>query len=458
MENKNFSPTVQDTKTGNGKKILFATVPFDGHVNPLTGLAVHLKQLGYDVRWYTSEYYTAKMKKLQIPHYTFVNAMDVRSSDDIEEVFPERKKYTGQVAKLNFDIVNVFIQRATEYYADVKEIYKTFPFDLMIADFSFTAIPFVTEKMKIPVITGGIVPLMETSKSLPPSGLGMTPSYSVAGKIKQAALRFFADKILFRKATAALKQMCEENQLSYHGENVFDYLFKRSTLVLQSGTPGFEYYRGDLSSNIRFAGALMPHVFETNQQPWFDDRLNKYERVILLTQGTVERDVEKLLVPTLEAFKNTDVLVVVTTGRSGTAALKERYPFDNIIIEDFIPFGDIMPYTDVYVTNGGYGGVLLGIEHGLPLVVAGVHEGKNEIAARTGYFQLGINLKTETPQVNQVRRAVNEVFANPVYKENVRQLSAEFLQYDAKELGAKYVAALLQKGHAVQKQPYTIQY
>ncbi len=32
-------------------KILFATMPFDGHFNPLTGIAVHLKESGHDVRW-----------------------------------------------------------------------------------------------------------------------------------------------------------------------------------------------------------------------------------------------------------------------------------------------------------------------------------------------------------------------------------------------------------------------
>jgi UDP:flavonoid glycosyltransferase YjiC (YdhE family) len=48
-----------------------------------------------------------------------------------------------------------------------------------------------------------------------------------------------------------------------------------------------------------------------------------------------------------------------------------------------------MPYADVYVTNGGYGGTLLSIQNQLPMVVAGVHEGKNEINARVGYFQTG---------------------------------------------------------------------
>ncbi len=56
-----------------------------------------------------------------------------------------------------------------------------------------------------------------------------------------------------------------------------------------------------------------------------------------------------------------------------------------------------MPYPDVYITNEGYGGVMLAIENKLPMVLAGVHEGKNEINARIGYFKLGINLRTETP-------------------------------------------------------------
>ncbi len=35
-----------------------------------------------------------------------------------------------------------------------------------------------------------------------------------------------------------------------------------------------------------------------------------------------------------------------------------------------------MPKCDVYATNGGYGGVLLSIDHALPMVCAGINEGK----------------------------------------------------------------------------------
>ena len=142
--------------------------------------------------------------------------------------------------------------------------------------------------------------------------------------------------------------------------------------------------------------------------------LKQYQKIVLVTQGTVEKDVEKLLVPTLEAFKNTDTLVVCTTGGSQTEELRKRFPQRNLIIEDFIPFDNIMPYANVYITNGGYGGVMLGIENKLPMVVAGVHEGKNEICARVGYFKLGINLETEKPTAAQIKKAVEKILAYEV--------------------------------------------
>lgn len=430
------------SKITNGKKILFATVAADGHVNPLTGIAVYLKSIGFDVRWYTSNMYADKIKKLNIQHYPFNKALDIRG-DNIDELLPERKNHKGMVAKLNFDIINFFIKRSTEYFADIQQIHESFPFDIMIADCCFTAIPFVKEKMGIPVIAMGIVPLTEKSKDLPPVGLGLTPASSFFGKLKQSVMRWIADKVLFAKSTKAFKALTAEHKLPFNGENVFNYLVKQSTMLLQSGTPGFEYYRSDIGSNIRFVGPLLPYAAQKTEQPWFDKRLNQYDKIILVTQGTVEKNVEKIIVPALEAFKDTDVLVLATTGGSGTNELKQRYPHTNIIIEDFIPFGDVLPYADAYVSNGGYGGVLLAIEHEVPSVVAGVHEGKNEICARVGYFNLGINLRTETPKPDDIKSSVTAVLNNQLYKRNVVRLAKEFSTYNVNRLTASYINEVL---------------
>lgn len=426
-----------------GTKVLFANFPADGHFNPLTGLAFHLQKIGCDVRWYTAKKYEEKIERLGIPFYGLKRALDFSADPEIENIFPERRKHKSQVAKLRFDMINVFILRATEYYEDIKEIYQEFEFEVMIADITFGAIPFVKEKMNIPVIAIGVVPLPETSKDLPPSGLGLTPSYTFFGKLKQSLLRRISDAVLFAKPTKVMSAILAEHGIDSGKANIFDILIQKSTIVLQSGTPGFEYKRSDMSNHIYFAGPLLPYTKRKEGQGWYNEKLRQYDKVILVTQGTVEKDIDKLLIPTLEAFKNSDCLVIVTTGGSQTEELRKEYSYPNIIIEDFIPFDDVMPYADVYVTNGGYGGVLLSIQNQLPMVVAGVHEGKNEINARVGYFKLGINLKTEKPSVLQLRIAVEEILANNIYSQNVKSLSEEFKRYDPNEICGRQVARLV---------------
>jgi UDP:flavonoid glycosyltransferase YjiC (YdhE family) len=428
---------------GNGKKILFASVPADGHFNPLTGLAKHLQSLGYEVRWYTSTHYAAKLQKLAIPHYPFVKAMDI-SGDEIDKMFPERTKIKNKIKKINYDLTNYFILRAPEYYNDIKDIYKEFNFDLFVADVLFTAIPFVADLMEVPVFSMGIVPLMQTSKDLPPAGLGLTPGTTWLSKVRDSILRFLAENILFSKADKLMKKIFEGYYIEHDNKFLFDLGISKATYYLQSGTPGFEYRRSDMMDNVRFIGSLLPYSSNQNKEQWFDERLNQYKRVVLVTQGTVEKDVNKLLVPTLEAFKHTDTLVVVTTGGSQTNELRAAYPQSNVIIEDFIAFDDIMPYADVYVTNGGYGGVMLAIENRVPMVTAGVHEGKNEICARVGYFKIGVDLKTELPKAQQIRNVVDEVTGTELYKMNIENLANEFQQYDANSLFANLVAEVLQ--------------
>jgi MGT family glycosyltransferase len=440
MSSSNYLHIPHDLEKG--ARILFACVPADGHFNPMTGLAVHLKEQGYDVRWYTSPFYQEKIEKLGIPFYPLVKALDF-TGDNIDELFADRDDHKSQVAKLNYDIINVFIKRGPEYYEDIQAIHNHFPFDLMVADVAFTGIPFVSDLMKIPVIGVGVFPISKNSKDLPPAGMGMTPSYNIFGQIKQGVLRFAAKHILFAKSNKVMREILGGYNIECKADSVFDLVPTKCAMIFQTGTPGFEYRRSDLDPKYKFVGPLLPYASRKASPHWHSEKLAAYKKVVLVTQGTVEKDSSKLLVPTLEAFANTDFLVVVTTGGSNTEELRKQYSAPNVIIEDFIPFGDIMPYADVYVTNGGMGGVQLSIQNKLPMVTAGVHEGKNEICARVGYFNLGVNLKTERPTPAQIRKGVEEVTSNKIYKNNVTALSREFSRYDSMALCERYITQVL---------------
>ncbi|WP_290796367.1 glycosyltransferase [Flavihumibacter sp. UBA7668] len=425
-----------------GRRILFANVPADGHFNPLTSLAAHLKAEGYEIAWYSSGLYAEKIRQLGILHFPFRKAMDINAAT-IDMILPQRQKIKGKLALLNFDMQEFFIRRGPEYYEDIAAIYEAFPFDLFIADCAFTGIPYVKDKMGISVLSIGIMPLMETSRNLAPPGLGLPPAGTLFGKLWHRILRKVILDYVFRPSSRLLHQLLDEHAIYHGNQHLFDLAVTKSDLYLQSGTPSFEFEREDLNERVRFIGPVLPQKKISNRKAWYDSRVESYERVVLITQGTFEKDTTKLLEPALEALRNSNYLVIITTGGYGTDRLRQQYLAPNIIIEDFIPFEEVMPYADVYVSNGGYGGVLLSIQQEVPLVVAGMNEGKSEINVRVGYFGLGINLNTERPTVKAIRNAVEIVLKEDAYRDNVKEMAREFLQYQPATLTSLYVRELL---------------
>lgn len=424
------------------KRILFATMPFEGHFNPLTGLAVHLQSLGYEVAWYAGVSYAEKLRKLGVDHYPYQKAVEI-NQHNLDELFPERKRIKGTIARLRFDINRVFIERIPEFVEDVKRIHRDWPFDLIVYDLAFTAGPVLKQLLNIPVAAVGVVPYSETSENFPPSGMGMSPSVNFLVKRWHSFLSYLTTEVLLKPCTKLFNKYLVEYGLAPTKDFVFDAAIRMPDLYLQSGVSGFEYERKDMSKNVRFVGPLLPYKGNVKHLFKHAAKTKNYQKVLLVTQGTVERDPSKIIVPTLEAYKNDpDTLVIVTTGGAQTAELRERYPQTHFIIEDFIDFNSVMPFVNVYVTNAGYGGVMLSIQHEVPMVAAGVHEGKNEIAARIGYFKLGINLNTETPKPAQIRKSVEKIMADREYKHNVQKLSSEFRQYSPNDLCEKYIKEL----------------
>ena len=65
-----------------------------------------------------------------------------------------------------------------------------------------------------------------------------------------------------------------------------------------------------------------------------------------------------------------------------------------------------MPFVDAYVTNGGFGGVVIALASGVPVVSAGTTEDKAEVGGRVAYAGVGINLKTNRPTEAALRAAI----------------------------------------------------
>lgn len=200
--------------------------------------------------------------------------------------------------------------------------------------------------------------------------------------------------------------------------------------VFQLSTPGLEYPRRELPSSVEFVGPLRPTTTPTagDLPPWWDD-LDGARPVVHVTQGTLDNaDLGRLVIPTLRALADEAVLVVAVTGGRPVKAVTDAFAGclpANARVAEFLPYDVLLPRTDVYVTNGGFGGVQLALAHGLPLVVAGSTEDKPEVAARVAWAGAGVNLRTGTPRPARIRAAVRSALTETSYREAAGRLAAE---------------------------------
>jgi MGT family glycosyltransferase len=422
-------------------KILVATIPADGHFNPLSGLAWYLRQQGHDVQWYSGPGYAERVKRLGIPFYPYREARNI-NQDNIANMFPERQNLKGTMARIRFDIRHTFMANVPAYYRDIRQIRDQFEFDfdVVLCDQGFLAVHLLEKKLHKPVVVVGIAPLTETSRDLPPYGLGLTPGRGLLGRLRDALLRAVFPRVVFGDAITHYNEIISQHGLPPIEDDFLNISIRYTSLFLQSGVPGFEYPRSDMHSNVRFVGPLLPYK-EAGHKPFaYLELSRKYQKIVLVSQGTVDnKEPQKLIVPTLEALKDQPYLVLVATGGMHTADLQARYPQPNIIIADFIDYDAALPYTDLFISSGGYGSVLLSLHYGVPILAAGKHEGKNEIVARIGYFQLGINLGTETPTSRQIAQGAQEIWHNPLYRQKVSRLRGEFARYNSAQRCGQYI-------------------
>lgn len=432
-------------------KILFASMAFDGHFNPLTGLAVRLQERGHDVRWYTGPTYAGRLEKLGIPHYPFTRAKDINAFN-LSAHFPEYERLAGKKSPkaIAYGVRELFFGQIEPQYRDVCELRANgFDFDAVICDGALFMAHILVEKITpyVYVVMPAPTPAPTTSKpsrDAPPPFFGLQPARSFFGDVRDRIVR----RLIAPSMKAGMECLNEfrvrDGMRPYEG-NPFDLHARYARALFQVGVPGLEFPRTEWPANFQFVGALLPHKQRaTSVLPdHVAEKARRYRRVISVSQGTTDnRDADKLFVPALNAFAgDDDTLVIVTTGGRHTGELRARFPHDNVVVEDWIDFHALLPVTTVFICNGGMGSILLALSYGVPVLSAGKLEGKADINARLASCGAGLDLRTERPTPPQLRRGVARVLAEPKFRERVNALRAEIATYEPLDIIERKLAA-----------------
>ena len=414
-------------------KVLFACIPADGHFNPLTGLAVYMQSRGHDVRWYTGPSYAQKLERLGIAHAPFVRALDI-NGENLSEHYPEYKALGNGPKAIAFALEKVFFVNLEAHLHDILELRADFPFDAILFDAAFYAGRLVAEKTGAAAYPIWPAPTpAPVSRTAPPPFFGLKPMGGPLGRMRDAmVMKLLAGST--KKGMALWNQLRAKEGLPPWDGSMFDLHLDSSAAMFMVGCPSMDFPRDDWPPRFEFVGALVAHR-SSGAQPLpkaIAEKLDQFKgRVVIVSQGTIDnRDPQKLFVPTLQALANSEYLVIATTGGRHTHDLRARFTQDNVIVEDYLDYGSLMPRADLFITNGGYGSVMQALINKVPLLLAGRLEGKNDVNARMDYRGLGIDLRSERPSAKRIAASVKKILSSPTYRDTVARLHDVLTSYD----------------------------
>ncbi|TLD11786.1 hypothetical protein PspLS_11687 [Pyricularia sp. CBS 133598] len=364
-----------------------------GHVLPMQAVAKALVQRGHRVIWLTNP---SQASRVTASGAEFAQTEALLEWDE--------RLLTAQPASLQ-DLAEVlFGGRVDAVVADIRRVLKEKGdphIDCLVND----AMPYGAKAM----FDLGAVGAWAT--------LGVVPMYTDHNKPLSAL------GTLLTTPTLALPVINRQRSGLGLPEQTPDEPFNYSPLLhIQASCEDLEFGVQDLLPNTHFVGPLvsLAGTASADLPSWWSD-VESHECVIGITQGTYAVDPSTLLIPAIEALASDENLLLVVpsplVGKIRTELAGKGVPLDNVRLAEWVPYSELLPRCRTLITNGGYGSVTQALANGIPLICAGTSEDKKDTAARVVAVGAGIDLQTDTPKAEEIKKAVKTMLEDSSFAE-----------------------------------------
>jgi MGT family glycosyltransferase len=431
-------------------RVLFTTTPMAAHVRPTVPLVAELTAADHEVFWYTAP---------QFAELATGAGATFLPSGVLPDFADRLHSVAGRpgLAGLNRLVLELFLRPIPAFVADLVSVFDTVRPDVVVADSSFRAGLFLAEQRKTARVAYSAGPLNLSSRDTAPFGTGLPPATSAVRRLRYRAMYWKMRNITFREGQRTLTRIRADMGLPRLPGYFIDWAALVADRYLQSGIPEFEYPRRDLPPSVRFVGPTQPVRMDVDRRPPWWPELDAARRagrpIVFVTQGTIATDPGNLVLPTIAALAGKDLLVVATTsGTDPEDVLPAAARPDNVRMAAFVPYDELLPLTDLVVTNGGYGGVQAALTHGVPLVVSGTTEDRKETNARVAWSGAGISLRSDRPDPEALLRAVRKTLTESSYRRRAGALAMAF----ARQAETSPAAVILEAA-AVRRRPFSLE-
>jgi MGT family glycosyltransferase len=414
-------------------KILIASTPATGHLNPLLAIGRILIAEGHEVVGLSGSAFRERFENIGAGFRSLPAGADF-DLRDFDSVAPELKDIPPGLEWLRVAMERVFIDAIPAQHEGMRQVLRDFKADVVIGDdMLFGVLPMLLgpRSKRPPIVLCGTSFLHWRRADGAPHFLGLPPATTEAQREEYAAISEEYERVVNQPVAHRLNRCLKDFGVGPLSTTLFESVVELADVYLQLTVPSFEFPR-DIPPSVRFIGVLPIILNQAPLPPWADD-LDGSRKVVLVTQGTLaNHDFGLLVEPTLAALaQEPDLLVVVTAGGRPIDAISGPIP-GNARLASYLPFEWLLPKVDALVTNGGYGSVNQAMSFGIPLVTAGLTEDKADVNARIQWSGVGIDLATNQPTPQALREAIRTVLDKPNHRSRASRMAEEFAGIDTR--------------------------
>jgi hypothetical protein len=277
-------------------KILIASMPVNGHVNPMLAIARILMTEDHDVAIHTGSAFRARVEAAGAKFFSLPPDADLDLSDPFARA-PELKVMPPGPAWHRVALERLFVDNIPAQHRGLRRFVDSFGPDVIVGDdMFFGLLPMLlgAGSKRPSVVLCGTSVLHWPREDGAPLGLGLPPATTPKQRAEYATLARDYHEAVDRPVGLRLNTLLKELGAAPTSMTLLDSTVGLADAYLQLSVPGFEFPR-DIPRSVHFVGTppIIPN--QVPPPPWAHE-LDGSRKVVLVTQGTVANHNFNLLV------------------------------------------------------------------------------------------------------------------------------------------------------------------
>lgn len=343
--------------------LVFSAVAHWSHYEKVAKVAVALADLGYPITFITGGIFEDDVKSLH-PNITFVpfqGKPDKLSEEDIEimkTLAPSSDEFEMFMTK------KVLVEAIPDQFNTYQQVFRDFQdrygdSQPLISLYDSALTGHHTLSLGVPglkpdaIIGVGLHPYSLDSNETFPFHMGKPPhqgpdAHAVHHEANQPHNRGHVTSEFVKIYWQQMRDMGATHIHDWHLTHIIAAVPEHLMLL---GVPEFEFPRSQLRPNVHYFGALKAKkkasTTRSSLPEWWDDvaaAKSTGKQLVAVSQGTVGTNLNDLLIPTLEALKDRDdVLVIATTVAVEPADVPDLVVPKNARVAKFVPYDLLLP-------------------------------------------------------------------------------------------------------------------